>query len=193
MEGQRLAEAWMAAVLGPVAGIATGVFKGMAHIGNGRWGRGLEDMAPAALRGPLKAFRYGTEGAVDKSGAAIIEEVGGASVVGQALGLSPSEVRLATEGKAAIFKRDNALGDRRSMLLRQYAMARMAGDQEGVVEVLEAIKGFNEKNPSRRIKPQNMQQSVLNRRKRIEQSQGGVYLPKNRRDAMEAGQFAAQS
>ena len=40
------------------------------------------------------------------------------------------------------------------------------------------------------INPNHIMQSVRNRQKRIDQSQDGVYLPKNRRDAMEAGRFA---
>ena len=50
-------------------------------------------MAPTLLRGPLKAFRYGTEGVKDKSGIVIQDEVGAASLLGQAAGFSPSDVR----------------------------------------------------------------------------------------------------
>lgn len=46
-------------------------------------------------------------------------------------------------------------------------------------------------NPSRAIKPMQLAQSVRMRQRRINQAQEGVYLPRNRRDAVEAGRFAA--
>ena len=109
LEGQRLGESAMAAALGPVAGIGINVLKGLQEIGEGRYQRGLEAMAPSVLRGPLKAWRYAWEGAKDKTGIVIQDEVDAAAWFGQALGFSPSSVRNATEGKSAILARDRAL------------------------------------------------------------------------------------
>ena len=108
------------------------------------------------------------------------------------MGFSPSEVRLAFEGKAAINKHDRTLDDRRSTLMEQYALASMAGDEEGKTEAREVITRFNEKNPSRMIKPLQLGQSIRMRQRRIDQAQEGVYLPLNRRDAVDAGRFASQ-
>ena len=66
----------------------------------------------------------------------------------------------------------------------------MAKDAEARAEAMKEIERFNQKNPTRRITPLNVLQSVRNRQKRIDQAEGGVYLPKNRRDAVEAGRFA---
>jgi hypothetical protein len=85
---------------------------------------------------------------------------------------------------------DRALGERRQELLTKAARAVMDKDAEALAEARKEIAGFNEKNPGRRITPPNITQSVRSRQKRIDQSQDGVYLPKNRRDAMEAGRFA---
>ena len=97
---------------------------------------------------------------------------------------------LGRTGKAAITKQDRALNARRATLVEQYALASMVGDEEGRVEAREAIDRFNDKNPSRVIKSMNLAQSVRMRRRRIEQAQDGVYLPRNRRDALEEGRFA---
>ena len=112
------------------------------------------------------------------------------AVVGQLLGFSPSEVRLAQEGKSAIYQQDKALGERRQELLTKAARATMDKDTEARAEAMKEIERFNQKNPTRRITPLNVLQSVRNRNKRIDQSEGGVYLPKNRSDAMDAGRFA---
>ena len=191
LEGQRLGESAMAAALGPVAGIGINVLKGLQDMGDGRYQRGLETMAPSALRGPLKAWRYETEGVKDKSGIVVQDQVDVAAVAGQAMGFSPSTVRNAYEGKSAIVQRDRALQARRSTLVEQFAMAAMAGDEEGKADARADIAKFNEKNPGRRIQPLQLAQSVRMRTKRIEQAQDGVYLPAKRRDALEGGRFAA--
>ena len=191
LEGQRLAESAATAALGPVAGIGVNLLRGLESISNGRIAAGLEEMAPSAIRGPLRSIRFGDEGAIDKTGIPIKDEVSAAGVAGQFLGLSPSEVRQATEGKRAVMQRDRALGERRQALMTRYAMATMAGDEEGRAEWMKDIAVWNAKHPTRAITAVNLRQSMMARRKRIAESEGGVYLPKNRRDAMEAGRFAA--
>lgn len=99
-------------------------------------------------------------------------------------------MRNAYEGKAAIVGHDRALQARRSALVEQFAMAAMAGDEDGKAEAREAIARFNEKNPGRRILPMQLAQSVRQREKRIREAQEGVYLPGKRRDALEQGRFA---
>lgn len=192
LEGQRLGESAMAAALGPVAGIGINALKGLQEMSEGRYQRGLETMAPSVLRGPLKAWRYETEGVKDKTGIVVQDQVDAAAVAGQAVGFSPSSVRNAYEGKAAIVGQDRALQARRSALVEQFAMAAMAKDEEGKAEAREAIQRFNEKNPARRIQPMQLAQSVRMREKRIREAEDGVYLPKKRRDAMEAGRFAVE-
>lgn len=190
LEGQRLGESVMAAALGPVAGIGINALKGLQEISAGRYQRGLEAMAPSVLRGPLKAWRYGEEGVRDKSGIVVQDEVDSAALLGQAAGFSPSGVRNAYDGKAAIVSHDRALQARRSALVEQFAMATMAKDEEGKAEARQAIQRFNEKNPGRHIQPMQLAQSVRMREKRIREAEDGVYLPKKRRDAIEAGRFA---
>lgn len=191
LEGQRLGESAMAAALGPVAGIGINGLKGLQDMGDGRYQRGLETMAPSVLRGPLKAWRYGSEGVLDKSGIVVQDQVDGAALLGQASGFSPSSVRNSFEGKSAIVQHDRALQARRSTLVEQFAMAAMAGDEEGKADAREDIAKFNEKNPGRRIQPLQLAQSVRMRTKRIEQAEEGVYLPAKRLNAMEVGRFAA--
>lgn len=191
LEGQRLGESAMAAALGPVAGIGINALKGLQEMSEGRYQRGLETMAPSVLRGPLKAWRYETEGVKDKTGIVVQDQVDAAAVAGQAVGFSPSSVRNAYEGKSAIVGQDRALQARRSALVEQFAMAAMAKDEEGKAEAREAIQRFNEKNPARRIQPMQLAQSVRMREKRVREAEDGVYLPKKRRDVLAMGRFGA--
>lgn len=189
LEGKEWAESAMAAALGPVAGIGVNMARGSQKITEGDYLRGLEDMMPTALRGPLKAMRYAGEGAVDKTGITITEDVSAAGVLGQASGFSPSQVRRDTERRSAIYSYDRALLERRSVLMRMFAQAQMSGDTETAQEVRQDIQRFNEKNPTRRITPMNLAASIRNRRKRIEEAEQGVYLPSKRRDALDAVTF----
>jgi Large polyvalent protein associated domain 39/ADP-Ribosyltransferase in polyvalent proteins len=189
LEGKEWAESAMAAALGPVAGIGVNVARGVQKMTEGDYMRGLEDMMPTALRGPLKAIRYADEGAVDKTGVVITDEVSVAGVVGQASGFAPSQVRRDTERRSAIYGYDRKLLERRSVLMRMFAEARIAGDEETARAVQEDIQAFNQKNPSRRITPMNLAASIRNRRKRVQEAEQGVYLPSKRRDALEAVSF----
>jgi hypothetical protein len=191
LEGQRLGEAAMAASLGPVAGIGINTLKAVQLIAEGQFGRGIEAMMPAALRGPVKALRYANEGAVDKTGIPLVDEVGAAGIAGQVAGFAPSEVQRATEGKSAVYRLDRALSQRRSLLLHQYSRSVIHGDDDGARDMKQEIQHFNEKNPDRRIKPAQMTASVRATRARINKSEDGIYLPKSHQGAREAGAFAA--
>ena len=190
LEGRRLAEAWTMAALGPVAGVFTNAAVGAGQIAEGKVALGIESMLPVALRNPLKAIRYYDEGVLDRSGVVIQDEVGAAGIASQALGFSPSQVRLSFEGKSAIHDADRRLAERRTELLSTFARASLEGDQEGMADARAKIATFNQKNPGRAIRANHMMQSVQARRRRIAQAQDGVYLPRNRADAREAGRFA---
>jgi hypothetical protein len=190
LEGRQWWMQVLSASAGPVAGMGEGISKGVAELSKGEYLRGFESMLPVALKGPVKALRFAREGVVDKSGVVVLDDVSGTGIAGQAMGMRPSEVALAMEGKSAIFSANKALADRRANLLRMHTMARSAGDGEGVDDVMAMIRGFNAKNPDRRITQQNLVHSVRERARRIDQAEQGVYLPKNRRDVVEAGRFA---
>lgn len=191
LEGRRLAEAWTSSLLGPVVGMGTNAAIGMQNIANGDYGRGLESMLPIAVRNPIKAYRYWDEGNVDRTGIVINDEVSWAGLGSQVVGFSPSEVRLAFEGRSAVFSADRRLGSRRSELMASFARASMDGDQKGMAKAREEIARFNEKNPTRRIQANHLMQSVRNRTRRIQQAEDGIYLPRNRRDVQDQGRFAA--
>ena len=190
LEGQRWAEAFATAMLGPVIGIGVNAAKGAQKMADGDYGRGLEDMLPIFARNPIKAYRQYSEGEVDRTGVVIKDEVSLAGVLGQASGFSPSEIRLAFEGRSAVMSADRRLAERRQDLMTQFARAAMDQDQEGMAEARAAIAEFNKVNPGRRITPPQMWQSVRNRERRIREADDGVYLPRTRRDVLDAGRFA---
>lgn len=190
LEGQRWAEAFATAMLGPVIGMGVNAAKGAQKMSDGDYARGLEDILPIFARNPIKAYRQYSEGEVDRTGVVVKDEVSLAGVLGQASGFSPSEIRLAFEGRSAVMSADRRLNERRQDLMTQFARAAMEQDQDGMAEARSAIAEFNKVNPGRRITPPQLWQSVRNRQRRIREADDGVYLPRTRRDALEAGRFA---
>ncbi|HNU12747.1 MAG TPA: PLxRFG domain-containing protein, partial [Rubrivivax sp.] len=55
LEGQRWAESFATAMLGPVIGMGVNAAKGAQKMADGDYGRGLEDMLPIFARNPIKA------------------------------------------------------------------------------------------------------------------------------------------
>lgn len=180
------------AMAGAVPGIFLNIGRGLEDVANGHYVMGLENMMPTVLRNAIKAFRYETEGAQDRTGITILDDVNAVGVAGQALGFSPSKVRLATEAKGAIRAADTRLKERRERLMTKFARASMEGDTETMQEVRKEISRFNSKNGKLKITFANLQASVKARRHRISEAQQGVYLPKNRRGVMSEGRFGLE-
>lgn len=148
-------------------------------------------MAPSAVRGPLKALRYAEEGVVDSNGKKVLEDVSGAGIRCQAMGFSPSDVRLAHKGKSAIYQADQRLLRRRAEVMRQFSITKVVGDEEAAQKAKGGIQGCNTANPDRRISAMNLAASIHMRRRQIEKAEKGMYLPRARRDALSDGRFAS--
>lgn len=190
LEGKDFSDAMVMSALGPVVGILTNTFKGLAEIGQGHGMRGVETISPVFLRSPLRSIRYATEGAQDKTGVMIKDEVGMLSLAAQAVGFSPSEVRLATEGRSVIYSHTKRLDKRRTELMTDYVRAIQRDDADEQKEIWAEIQAFNQKNPSRRISRVQAMQSLRQREKRVKQAEHGIYLPNKKREDADIGRFA---
>ncbi|WP_052417803.1 PLxRFG domain-containing protein [Acinetobacter junii] len=190
LEGKKWWDSASAAALGPIGGIGANVAKGAQEISEGHNLRGVESMLPVFLKNFAKAYRYADEGVQDKTGVSIMDEVSSMDLLVQGMGFSPSDIRTAYEGKSAVYQLNRKLNERRSRLMALWSRAKMMDDQQEMDEIWEEIQGFNDKNPSRRITKINLNQSYRNRQRRIDRAEDGVYLPRNRQDARDAGYFA---
>jgi hypothetical protein len=190
LEGKKWWDSAASAALGPIGGIGANVAKGAQEISEGHNLRGVESMLPVFLKNFAKTYRYADEGVQDKTGISIMDEVDSMDLLVQGMGFSPSDVRTANEGKTAIYQLNRKLNERRSRLMTLWSRAKMMDDQQEMDEIWGEIQGFNDKNPSRRITRMNLNQSYRNRQRRIDRAEDGIYLPRNRQDAREVGQFA---
>lgn len=190
LEGQNLSNSVMAGALGPVAGIGANLFKGGQELGDGNLGRAMEAMLPVFMKNPIKAMRYADEGVQDKTGISIQDEVNAWGVFNQTIGFSPADVRLAYEGRSAIYQKKNRLTERRGELMSMWSRARKHDDQNAMDAIWEEIQAFNEINPKIRINRMQLMQSYRQRENRVNKSEDGIYVARKYEDSREAGAFA---
>jgi hypothetical protein len=174
-------------MLGPVVGAGLNAAKGMQTWGDGDWARGLEEMSPKVLKDALKAIRYTREGVRDKTGVEILDETSWGEIAAQLTGFTPARVSEAMESRGAVYNLDRRLTKRRSELMSEYGDAVM--NKESPRAVLAEIREFNLANKQMKITMDGLQQSIKNRRKRVAQASGGVYLPPKRKGEREVGRF----
>ena len=132
---------------GPVVGVGLSVERGVKDMFDGEVYRGIESMVPASVRNGMKTLRFATEGATTRRGDPITEEINPYNLVMQSLGFAPQSYIQALEFNKNNRRRQEAINNRRTKLLRKRNMARREGDFEEVDEIDRAIMEFNRSLP----------------------------------------------
>lgn len=190
LAGKKWAESLVVGSTGAVVGAGIGAADGVQKILDGRYMEGLESMLPVAIRNPLKAVRYATDGQVDKSGITVKDDFNLFELAGQAAGFRSSDLALKQEGKSAVYRRDRALSAARAKILSAMAKAVMEQDAAALRELRSVVAQWNRKHPERAIKSENIMSSVRNRQRRVAGAKDGIYLSDKHSDARTDGGFA---
>ncbi|HEZ1430844.1 PLxRFG domain-containing protein [Neisseria meningitidis] len=190
LEGKKWAESLVVGSTGAVVGAGIGAADGVQKILDGRYMEGLESMLPVAIRNPLKAVRYATDGQVDKSGITVKDDFNLFELAGQAAGFRSSDLALKQEGKSAVYRRDRALSAARAKILSAMAKAVVEQDAAALRELRSVVAQWNRKHPERAIKSENIMSSVRNRQRRVAGAKDGIYLSDKHSDARTDGGFA---
>jgi len=128
---------------GPVIGVGLSIERGMKDIYEGEVQRGIEAMAPAAVRNGLKSFRFATEGAETRRGDPVTEDINPYNVVMQGLGFAPQGYIQQLEVNKNVRRREDAVNSRRTKLLRRRNMAIREGDIDELEKVERLIDEYN--------------------------------------------------
>ena len=162
--------------LGPSFSTAQNFEEGIKEMSRGQTERGMEKLVPAFVRGPLKAWRYMTEGALDKDGAPIIDDVNGWNQFMQIMGFSPAELAEQYSRTSARKKMEQGILHRRTALLESAYLATVNGDDDAMDHVMELIDKFNDKNPEAgiAITQETLNKSFMTRERNIMNSVGGM-------------------
>lgn len=190
LAGKKWAESLVVGSTGAVVGAGIGAADGVQKILDGRYMEGLESMLPVAIRNPLKAVRYATDGQVDKSGITVKDDFNLFELAGQAAGFRSSDLALKQEGKSAVYRRDRALSAARAKILSAMAKAVVEQDAAALRALRSVVAQWNRKHPERAIKSENIMSSVRNRQRRVAGAKDGIYLSDKHSDARTDGGFA---
>ena len=170
-------------VAGPTYGLVEAARRGFNDFAEGDIQRGFEAILPAPLRNPLKAMRYGIEGALTRDGLPIVEDVSAYNSMMQILGFAPADLAVAQSQRGATYQIGEKLKNRRVALLTNLYAARKAGNAEAVEKAMDDIRSFNDANPAYRIKGSTLRKSYDERERRAQQAVGGVFQPRSLRIA----------
>jgi hypothetical protein len=137
--------------------------KGFEQISQGNWYRGVEAMLPAAIKNPMKALRYGSEGANTLRGDPVMADINIGNAAMQALGFAPADLMNQYEQNAEILARQKAIRGGEQKLLKQYYVALRNNDFDRASEVAEKLYELGEKYPELGIGPELLNKSVKER------------------------------
>ena len=192
-EGDDLAYHWMQQLLGPTAGIGVNMLRAYSLGTDGHYQRAVEAALPKALKDLAKTFRQAQEGERTKGGDEIVSDLSAWNLVGQAIGFGSAEVARTHEAKKYINEKKQRIGEKRSLLLSDYFLARQSEDGDAVQEVLDRINSFNvTHHPSERITSKSLRLSYKAKLRGHERTQGGVHLSKSKDYLREEGRFLAK-
>jgi hypothetical protein len=179
LEGRGLVEYWLAQLAGPMFGIAASLGTAYDLIQEGQLERGIEAAVPKALKDGLRMLRYSREGVQTLRGDPIMEDVGGWESFLQGIGFTPTSIANRYEANRALKGLEQRILDRKQHLMNRYALALHLQDQEMVQQSREAIKRFNQRNPTVAITANTLRRSLRARARYSRQAQHGMILSKN--------------
>lgn len=182
LEGKNEFEYWQSQLLGATPSIASNIFRGYGLIKQGETYRGIETMMPKAIKDPMKAYRYATEGATNTKGDTIVEDVGYGDVIRQALGSTPAKLAEQYDINNAGYNLQQGILRKRQNLLNSYAKASDKGDTQKQQEITDQIVEFNEKYPEQAITGKTITRSMKTRAQNAELATGGMRYNRKLRD-----------
>jgi hypothetical protein len=161
---------------GAPLGLAHQVWQGGSEIAKGNFARGLEKLAPAAVRNPLKAARYAREGVQDKNGNPVVDNVPLQDVLKQAIGFTPAEIADRYARNTFQTNAQNRIKAERLDALHAAARARLKGDEAATNTAERKVDAYNERHPEYWIKPKSIMQSVRRFNNKADRMEFGVDL-----------------
>ena len=169
--------------LGAGAGIVDGVFRGYDKMEKGQVFEGIEAMAPAFIRNPMKAYRYDKEGVLTARGDPIIEDITATEIMFQALGLTPQRLSSQYKINNQIKDMEQEILQRRTSLMDQYARAVRERNPKEIASVMEEIREFSKRNPAPgvAITFETLQKSLAKRESVSRETQKGIFIAKGLR------------
>lgn len=182
LEGKDEADYWKAQLLGAAPSIADNIVRGWGLIKEGQTYRGIETMMPKAIKDPMKAFRYSTEGATNKRGDTIVENIDELDIIRQALGFVPAKIAEQYDINNAGYNMQQSILRKRQALMDAWWKADEAGEEAKLDSLEKDIDAYNDKYPEQEITPKTLRRSARTREDNAENATGGMRYNRRLRD-----------
>lgn len=146
LQGKAEFQYWLSQSLGATVSLGEQLYTGFKVMtDDGDIARGIEMMAPKAVRDLMKAYRYSQDGlaTIGKDQILPADQIDATDIVAQAMGFTPAKIAETWDGNSALKNAETRVKQKRQRLINKWAMATMAGDKEAASEVLDGIKAFN--------------------------------------------------
>ncbi|MCW2284937.1 hypothetical protein M2323_002936 [Rhodoblastus acidophilus] len=164
-------------LFGATIGLTHQMAQGAGEIGKGNTWRGVEKLAPAAVKNPMKAARYAYAGGVlDKNGNPVVENLSVLDLFKQFLGFTPAQVREQLDRNTYQRNQQNHIHEARGAALREAARARMAGDEDALNAAMLKVDAYNERYPEEHIRAKDVTAAAKRLRTKGERMEHGVDL-----------------
>ncbi|WP_051949119.1 PLxRFG domain-containing protein [Methylosinus sp. PW1] len=167
---------WLEQLGGAPLSLLHQVYQGGSEIVKGNIVRGVEKMAPAAVRNIAKAGRYAVEGVQDKNGNPVVENVPIQDVIKQAIGFTPAEISDQYARNTFQTNTQTRIHGEKSAALRAAGRARLSGDQDAIAAAQKKVDAYNAEVPEARITPKSIMQEAKRFRKKHDRMELGVDL-----------------
>jgi hypothetical protein len=173
----------MEQTFGPAASALLNAQRGMGMVSDGYLWRGMETMSPVALKNLMKGMRFIADGATNKDGVPIVQDVSLYNGLMQMGGFAPADLAETYARAGAKKTTEKAIAARRTALLDAYYLATQNGDTEGMNELRDAMNEFSRKNPEPgvRIESSTISRSNRSHKQREREMVDGIHINKNLR------------
>jgi hypothetical protein len=173
---------------GPSYSAFLSIQRGYQDIAKGEVWRGFEGLMPSFVRNISKGIRFGIEGATNRDGVKIVDDVNLYNVIMQLGGVAPADLSEAYARAGAKKEVEKKILDRRSTLLNELYVARVEKDSEGISEANQKIRVYNSKNrgPGITITADTKERSYRGHKQREREMVDGVRLNPSLKRKLEA-------
>ena len=150
---------------GPWLTIGENGVRGMIDIANGDVARGVERVAPKAVRDMFRTARYATNGLVNNAGDTVIKSDGipPQELFLQSLGFASNEVSKFYNKQSLIKDKERYSKERRNLIVRDFVNAESPEDRS---KVLEDVKEFNKSFPGEAVTRSTLVKAMQGRQQR---------------------------
>jgi hypothetical protein len=169
-------------LLGPIGGMFQNYMTAIEMFNDGYTMKGVEKILPKALKDPLTAMRFASEGGATNMRNDIIEDINLAEAFTKLVGFTPSALSLKYDENFIKTRLQNDYVARYRHLMDVAARAKIDGDTEGFNEIWTEIDDWNKTNPNLKITPLKIGQSVKQRKAQSKKMESGFLTDKRLKD-----------